>query len=131
MSLTLGLGLYTATFVAEIIRGSILAVPKGQSEAATSVALKPGQRYRHVVLPQAMRVAIPPYISECANLIKNTTLGFAVAYPDLFLVVVTAWGINFPAPQLMLILVIVYVTINLIVSGLLNLYNRSIQLKER
>ena len=131
MALTLGLGLYHASFVAEIMRGSILAVPKGQSEAATSVALKSGQRYRHVVLPQAMRIAIPPYISECANLIKNTSLGIAVAYPDLFQVVVTAWGINFPAPQLILIVVIVYVTINLIVSALLNMYNRSIQLKER
>ncbi|MCY4134111.1 MAG: ABC transporter permease subunit [bacterium] len=131
MALTLGLGLYTASFVAEIIRGSILAVPKGQTEAASSVALKSSQRYRHVVLPQAQRIAIPPYISECANLIKNTTLGLAVAYPDLFLVVVTAWGINFPAPQLILIVVIVYVTINVIVSALLNAYNRSIQLKER
>ena len=131
MALTLGLGLYTASFVAEIIRGSILAVPKGQSEAATSVALKSSQRYRHVVLPQAQRIAIPPYISECANLIKNTSLGLAVAYPDLFLVAVTAWGINFPAPQLILIIMIVYLTINLIVSALLNVYNRSIQLKER
>jgi len=131
MALTLGLGLYTASFVAEIIRGAILAVPKGQTEAATSVALKPGQRYRHVVLPQAQRIAIPPYISECANLIKNTSLGLAVAYPDLFLVAVTAWGINFPAPQLILIIMIVYLAINLIVSTLLNAYNRSIQIKER
>ena len=131
MALTLGLGLYTASFVAEIIRGSILAVPKGQGEAATSVALKSSQRYRHVVLPQAQRIAIPPYISECANLIKNTSLGLAVAYPDLFLVAVTAWGINFPAPQLILIIMIVYLTMNLIVSALLNMYNRSIQLKER
>ncbi len=131
MALTLGLGLYTASFVAEIIRGSILAVPKGQTEAATSVALRTSQRYRHVVLPQAQRIAIPPYISECANLIKNTSLGLAVAYPDLFLVAVTAWGINFPAPQLILIIMIVYLTINLIVSALLNVYNRSIQLKER
>ena len=131
MALTLGLGLYTASFVAEIIRGSILAVPKGQTEAASSVALRSSQRYRHVVLPQAQRIAIPPYISECANLIKNTSLGLAVAYPDLFLVAVTAWGINFPAPQLILIIMIVYLTINLIVSALLNVYNRSIQLKER
>ena len=131
IALTLGLGLYTASFVAEIIRGSILAVPKGQTEAATSVALKSSQRYRHIVLPQAQRIAIPPYISECANLIKNTSLGLAVAYPDLFLVAVTAWGINFPAPQIILIIMIVYLTINLIVSALLNLYNRSLQLKER
>ncbi|MCY4257380.1 MAG: ABC transporter permease subunit [bacterium] len=131
LSLTVGLGLYTASFVAEIMRGAILAVPKGQTEAATSVALKPSQRYRHVVLPQAQRIAIPPYISECANLIKNTSLGLAVAYPDLYLVAVTAWGINFPAPQLMLIVMIVYLVMNLIVSGLLNLYNRSIQIKER
>ena len=131
MSLTIGLGLYTASFVAEIIRGSILAVHKGQTEAAMAVGLKPGQRYRHVVLPQAQRIAIPPYISECANLIKNTSLGIIVAYPDLTLIVITAWGINFPAPQLLLIHMTVYLIINLIVSALLNVYNRSIQLRER
>ncbi len=131
MALTLGLGLYTASFVAEIIRGSILAVHKGQTEAAMAVGLKSGQRYRHVVLPQAQQIAIPPYISECANLIKNTSLGIVVAYPDLTLIVITAWGINFPAPQLLLIHMLVYLIINLLVSGLLNVYNRSIQLKER
>ncbi len=131
MGLTLALGFYTASFVAEIIRGSILAVPKGQTEAAIAVALKPGQRYRFVVLPQAMRIAIPPYISECANLIKNTSLGILVAYPDLVQVAVTAWGINHPAPQLLLILMITYLIINLVVSALLNLYNRSLQLRER
>ena len=131
MALTLGLGLYTASFVAEIIRGSIQAVPKGQTEAAIAVALKPGQRYRQVVLPQAQRIAIPPYISECANLIKNTSLGIAVAYPDLTQVTITGWGINFPAPQLLFILIMVYLIINLVVSALLNLYNRSLQLKER
>ncbi|MCY3862282.1 MAG: ABC transporter permease subunit [bacterium] len=131
MALTLGLGLYHASFVAEVMRGSILAVPKGQTEAASSVALKSGQRYRHVVLPQAQRIAIPPYISECANLIKNTSLGIAVAYPDLAQVTITGWGINFPAPQLLLILIMTYLIINLIVSALLNVYNRSIQLKER
>ena len=131
MALTLGLGLYHASFVAEVMRGSILAVPKGQTEAASSVALKSGQRYRHVVLPQAQRIAIPPYISECANLIKNTSLGIAVAYPDLTQVTITGWGINFPAPQLLLILIMTYLIINLIVSALLNVYNRSIQLKER
>ncbi len=131
MGLTLALGLYHASFVAEIIRGSILAIPKGQTEAATSVALKSSQRYRHVVLPQAQRIAIPPFISECANLIKNTSLGYVVAYPELVLVAVTAWGINFPAPQLVLVLMLTYLIINLFVSGLLNLYNRSIQLRER
>lgn len=131
MALTIGLGLYTASFVAEIIRGSILAVHKGQTEAAMAVGLKSSQRYRHVVLPQAQRIAIPPYISECANLIKNTSLGIVVAYPDLTLIVITAWGINFPAPQLLLIHMLVYLIINLLVSALLNVYNRSIQLRER
>jgi len=131
MALTIGLGLYTASFVAEIIRGSILAIHRGQTEAAMAVGLKSGQRYRHVVLPQAQRIAIPPYISECANLIKNTSLGIVVAYPDLTLIVITAWGINFPAPQLLLIHMLVYLIINLLVSALLNVYNRSIQLRER
>lgn len=131
MALTLGLGLYTASFVAEIIRGSILAVPKGQTEAAYAVALKPSQRYRYVVLPQAQRIAIPPFISECANLVKNTSLGIAVAFPDLTQITITGWGINFPAPQLLVILMLVYLIINLFISALLNLYNRSLQLKER
>ena len=131
LALTLALGLYTASFVAEIIRGSILAVPKGQGEAAITVNLKPGQRYRHVVLPQSLRVAIPPYISECTNLIKNTSLGIAVAYPDLVLVAATGWGNGNPAPQLILILALVYLIINLLVSLVLNIYNRSLQIKER
>lgn len=131
LALTLGLGLYTASFVAEIIRGSILAVPKGQGEAAITVNLTSGQRYRFVVLPQALRVAIPPYISECANLIKNTSLGIAVAFPDLVVVAATGWGNGNPAPQLILILALVYLVINLFVSLFLNIYNRSLQLKER
>ncbi|MCY3577163.1 MAG: ABC transporter permease subunit [bacterium] len=131
LALTIGLGLYTASFVAEIIRGSIQSVPRGQNEAAITVNLKPGQRYRFVILPQALRVAVPPYISECANLIKNTSLGIAVAYPDLLLVAATAWGNGNPAPQLIFILAMVYLIINLFVSLVLNVYNRAIQLKER
>jgi His/Glu/Gln/Arg/opine family amino acid ABC transporter permease subunit len=83
ISVTVALGLYTASHIAEIVRGSILAVPKGQSEAANAIALTGFQRYRFVLLPQAMRIAVPPIISQYLNLVKNTSLGVVVAYAEI------------------------------------------------
>ncbi|WP_420619862.1 ABC transporter permease subunit [Candidatus Poriferisocius sp.] len=131
MALTIALGCYTASFVAEIVRGSILALPRGQGEAASAIGLKSSQQYRFVILPQAMRIAIPPYISECLNLAKNTSLAITVGFFDVTLLVQTAIGNGNPAPQLIGILMAVYLLISLIISLVLNLYNRSIQLKER
>ena len=131
MALTLALGMYTASHIAEIIRGSILAVPKGQSEAANAIALSSFQRYRYVVLPQALRIAVPPVISQYLNLVKNTSLGVAVAYAEITSLTVSSIGNGRPAPQSILVLMAVYLTFSLTISFLLNIYNRRIQLVER
>ena len=131
ISTTLALGLYTASHVAEIIRGSILAVPKGQSEAANAIALRSFQRYRYIVLPQALRIALPPTINQYLNLIKNTSLGIAVSYAEITLLTKTSIGNGRPAPQSIAVLMAVYLLFSLTISFILNLYNRRIQLVER
>lgn len=131
ISLTVALGLYTASHVAEIIRGSILAVPKGQSEASNALALSGFQRYRFIVLPQALRIAIPPTINQFLNLTKNTSLGTAVAYPESTALIKTAIGNGKPAVQLLLILMIIYWGFSLFWSLLLNVANRRFQLVGR
>jgi general L-amino acid transport system permease protein len=127
----LALGLYTASHIAEIIRGSILAVPKGQSEAANAIALTGFQRYRYIILPQALRIALPPTINQYLNLVKNTSLGIAVSYAEITLLTKTSIGNGRPAPQSIAILMGVYLVFSLVISLLLNAYNRRIQLVER
>ena len=129
-ALTLALGLYTASHIAEVIRGSIQAVPKGQTEASRAVALSEYQRMRFVVLPLAMRIAIPPYINQCLNLTKNSSLGIAIAFAEITLLTRTAIGNANPAPQLILILMMIYLSFSLITSLLLNVVNRRFQLVE-
>lgn len=131
VSLTFALALYTGSHIAEIVRGSILAVPKGQNEAANALALNGFQRYRYVVLPQAARIAVPPTINQFLNLTKNTSLAAAVAYPDLTQVVRTAIGNDQPSPQMILILMAVYLSFSLFISLILNIVNRRFQLAGR
>lgn len=131
MALTLALGLYTASHIAEIIRGSILAVPSGQSEASNALALNGFQRYRFVVLPQAMRIAIPPTINQFLNLTKNTSLGSAVAYPEITQLIRTAIGNGKPAVQLLLVLMIIYLSFSFLISLVMNVVNRRMQLVGR
>lgn len=131
LSVTVGLGLYTASHIAEIIRGSILAVPHGQTEAANAVALSPFQRYRFVVLPQAMRIAVPPTINQYLNLVKNTSLGIAVAYAEITALTKTSIGNGRPAVQSILIMMAIYLSFSLIISFFLNIVNRRIQLVSR
>jgi general L-amino acid transport system permease protein len=131
ISVAVALGLYTASHIAEIVRGSILAVPKGQTEASNSLALSPFQRYRHVVLPQALRIAVPPVISQYLNLVKNTSLGVAVSYAEITLLTRSSIGNGRPAPQSIVVLMGVYLVFSLTISLLLNLYNRRVQLVER
>jgi general L-amino acid transport system permease protein len=131
ISVAVALGLYTASHIAEIVRGSILAVPKGQSEAANSLALSSFERYRHVVLPQALRIAVPPIISQYLNLVKNTSLGVAVSYAEITLLTRSSIGNGRPAPQSIAVLMGVYLVFSLTISFLLNIYNRRIQLVER
>jgi general L-amino acid transport system permease protein len=131
ISVTVALGLYTASHIAEIIRGSILAVPKGQTEAANAIALTAFQRYRYVILPQALRIALPPTINQYLNLVKNTSLGVAVAYAEITALTKTSIGNGRPAPQSIAILMAVYLLFSLTISFLMNLYNRRVQLVER
>lgn len=131
VSLTLALALYTASHIAEIVRGSILAVPKGQNEASNALALSGFQRYRFVVLPQAARIALPPMINQFLNLTKNTSLAAAVAYPDITQLVRTAIGNDQPAPQMVLILMAIYLSFSLVISLILNIVNRRFQLAGR
>jgi general L-amino acid transport system permease protein len=131
ISLTLALGLYTASHIAEIIRGSILAVNRGQTEAANALALSTFQRYRFVILPQAFRIAIPAIINQMLNLTKNTSLAVVVAYPDVTQVIRTAIGNGQPATQMILALMLVYLTFSLITSFILNIVNRRFQLVGR
>jgi general L-amino acid transport system permease protein len=124
ISLTIALGLYTASHVAEITRGSILAVSKGQTEAANALALSGFQRYRFVVLPQAAQIAIPPLINQFLNLTKNTSLATAVAYPEITSLIKTAIGNNTPPVQALAVLMFIYLLFSLFWSVLLNLTSR-------
>jgi general L-amino acid transport system permease protein len=116
--------LYTASHVAEIVRGSIQAVPKGQSEAADSLALSPFQKLRHVTLPQAMRIAIPPVISQYLNFTKNTSLAIAVGYAEITRITFQTIGNGQPAPQLIAILMACYLVFSLTISLVVNILNR-------
>jgi general L-amino acid transport system permease protein len=130
-ALLIGLVLFTAAFVAEIVRAGILAVPKGQTEAARALGLSEGQRLRLVVMPQALRVIIPPLISQYLNLTKNSSLGLAVAFPDLYRTVQTAINQSGRSVQLIVIMAVTYLFFSLVISVILNWYNRQIALVER
>jgi len=127
-TVTLALTLYTASHVAEIVRGSILAVPKGQTEASFAVGLNNFQRYRFVILPQAARIAIPPTINQYLNFTKNTSLAIAVGYAEITVVAVTIIGNGNPAPQTIAILMLVYLMFSLVTSLVMNIVNRRLQL---
>jgi general L-amino acid transport system permease protein len=132
IALTLALALYTGAFIAENVRGGILAISKGQTEAAFSLGLQPGRTMQLVILPQALRVIIPPLISQYLNLTKNSSLALAVGYMD---VRSTLGGItiNQTGRELegMLLLGLFYLITSLIISAAMNVYNNSVKLKER
>ena len=132
IALWLALSLYTGAFIAEIVRGGILAISKGQTEAAYALGLRPGTTMNLVILPQALRVIIPPLISQFLNLTKNSSLAIAVGYMD---VRSTLGGItiNQTGRELegMLLLGLFYLVLSLLISGVMNVYNSSVKLKER
>lgn len=130
-SVFVALVLYTSAFIAEIVRGSIQAVPKGQSEAAQALGLGGLQRLRFVVLPQALRIATPSMGNEFLNLTKNVSLGIFVAYPELLRIGRQAIGNGAPAPQALLIVLLGYLLLSVVLSVLTNLGNRRLQLVER
>jgi general L-amino acid transport system permease protein len=123
--------IYTASHIAEITRGSIQAVPKGQGEAGSALALSGFQRLWFVVLPQAMRIAIPPIGNQYLNLIKNSSLGAAFAYFDLTLVAQITVGNGKPAVPAFVLALVFYVVLSLITSTLVNIANRYFKLVER
>ena len=132
IAMWLGLGIYTGAFIAEIVRAGILAINKGQTEAAYALGMQPDKTMRLVILPQALRVIIPPLISNYLNITKNTSLGLAVGYMDLRS---TLGGItiNQTGRELegMMLMMLIYLAISLTISGLLNVYNSRVKLKER
>ena len=132
MALLFGLVIYTAAFIAEVVRAGILSVAKGQTEAAYSLGLRPGPTLRLVVVPQAMRVIIPPLTSQYLNLTKNSSLAVAIGYPDLVQIFAgTVLNQTGQAVEVIVITMAVYLTISLVTSALMNLYNRRMALVER
>lgn len=124
--IVIGLVVYTAAFIAEIVRGSILAVEKGQKEAAMALGLQPRQQLRLVVLPQAMRIAIPPLNSQYQNLTKNSSLAAVIAYPELVFVTRTISNQAGRATQVLLIAMGSYLVMTLTISFFMNLLNRAV-----
>ena len=132
IALVLGLTLYTATFIAEIVRAGILSVSKGQSEAAAALGLRPPQILKLVVLPQAMRVIIPPLTNQYLNLTKNSSLAVFIGYPDLVQVFAgTVLNQTGAAVQVIAITMAVYLALSLVTSLGMGLYNRRMVLGER
>lgn len=132
IALWFALAIYTGAFIAENVRAGIQAVSKGQTEAAASLGLRPGRIMNLVILPQALRVIIPPLISQYLNITKNSSLAIAVGYMD---VTGTLGGITLNqtgrAIETILLLMLFYLTISLSISAVMNIYNNSIKLKER
>jgi len=130
-AMLVGLTTYTAAFIAEVVRGGIQAVNLGQTEAARAVGLKEGQVLRLVVIPQAMRVIIPPLISQYLNLTKNSSLALTIGYQELFAVGKVTINQAGRAVPVFLMVMVTYLLLSLITSFFLNLYNRRIQFVER
>ncbi len=131
-AMVLGLSLYTATFIAETVRAGILAVSSGQTEAASSLGLRSGLTMRLVVVPQAMRVIIPPLTSQYLNLTKNSSLALAIGYPDLVSVFAgSTLNITGHAIEVIAITMAVYLALSLITAALMNWFNARVALVER
>jgi general L-amino acid transport system permease protein len=131
LSLYLALSFYTASFIAEIVRAGILGVSKGQTEAAGALGLRPGSILRLVVVPQAMRIVIPPLTSQYLNLTKNSSLAIAIGYPDLTAIAGTVLNQTGQAVEGVLIMMVVYLIISLVTSAVMNVVNARMALVER
>ena len=132
VALVFGLTIYTASFIAETVRGGIQAVNRGQTEAAQSLGLKDGDRLRLVIVPQAMRVIIPPLTSQYLNLTKNSSLGAAIGYPELVNVFAgTSLNQTGRAIECIALTMLVYLIFSLLTSAIMNWYNARVTLVER
>jgi general L-amino acid transport system permease protein len=131
-ALLIAISLYTGAFIAEAVRGGILAISRGQTEASYALGLRPGKTMRLIILPQALRVIVPPLISQYLNLTKNTTLGMAISYLDLK---GTLGGITLNQTgrelECMLLMIAIYLVLSLIISSGMNVFNTAMKLKER
>jgi general L-amino acid transport system permease protein len=130
-ALLIGLVTYTAAFIAEVVRAGIQAVSRGQLEAASALGLKSFQVLGLVIMPQALRVIIPPLISQYLNLTKNSSLAIFIGYPELFFMGKTTINQAGRAVQVFVLVMLVYLTMSLVTSVIMNIYNRRIQLVER
>ncbi|MBD0386616.1 MAG: ABC transporter permease subunit [Nostoc sp. C3-bin3] len=130
-ALLLGLTFYTGAFIAEIVRGGIQSVARGQWEAARSLGLKPGLVMRLVVFPQALQVIIPSLTSQYLNLTKNTSLAIAIGYPDIYFVASTTYNQTGRVVEVILLLILTYLSLSLTISIVMNFFNRRVQIKER
>ncbi len=132
IALAAALSIYTATFIAECVRAGIMGVGKGQKEAAASIGLTPGQILRLVVMPQALRIIIPPTTNQYLNLTKNSSLAAAIAYPDLVLVFAgTAMMQTGRAIEIVSITMLTYLSLSILISIFMNWYNKKIAIKEK
>jgi general L-amino acid transport system permease protein len=130
-ALLFGLTFYTAAFIAEIVRGGILAIPKGQWEAGQALGFKSDLMLRLIILPQALRVIVPPLTSQYLNLAKNSSLGIAVGFPELYAVSSTTFNQTGRSIEVVLLLMAAYLSISLGLSLILNLYNRRLRWGDR
>jgi general L-amino acid transport system permease protein len=131
LALWLGLSLYTAAFIAEVVRSGIAAVPQGQSEAAAALGLDHRMEIRLVLVPQALRVIIPPLTNQYLNLTKNSSLAVAIGYPDVVSIANTSMNQTGRAVECIAIIMVVYLTLSLGTSALMNWYNARVAIKER
>ncbi|HXV32894.1 MAG TPA: ABC transporter permease subunit [Gaiellaceae bacterium] len=130
-ALLVALSLYTASHIAEIVRGSILAVARGQSEAANALGLSGFQRMRFVVLPQAFRISVPPISNQYLNLVKNSSLGVAISYYEVTKVTQVSIAQSAPAVQAIALLMLIYLAFSLTIAAVTNVVNRRLTLKGR
>jgi general L-amino acid transport system permease protein len=131
VALVMGLSVYTSAYIAEIVRGGIVAISHGQTEAALALGLKPSWNLRLVVIPQALRVITPPLTSQYLNVVKNSTLAGATGFPDLYAVIGTSQNQTGRAVECVAILMVFYLVVSLLISLFMNRYNKRIALVER
>jgi general L-amino acid transport system permease protein len=131
LAITLGLTIYTASFVAEVVRAGIQSVHQGQGEAAAALGLSKGQSMRLILLPQALRVIIPPVTNQFLNLTKNSSLAVAIGYPDIVSITNTSLNQTGRAVECIAVVMLVYLSTSLATSGLMNWYNKRSAILER
>jgi general L-amino acid transport system permease protein len=131
LSLYLALSFYSAAFIAEIVRAGIMGVSKGQSEAAAALGLRSGAALRLVIIPQALRIIIPPLTSQYLNITKNSSLAIAIGYPDLVASINVTINQTGQAIENVLIIMAAYLSVSLSISAFMNWYNKRIALRER